>query len=170
VESTEDAIVALIPRLRRYARALVGDADRADDLVQDCLARAWGRLGRWRRGSDLRAWLFTIAHNLHANECRRAARAPDWVALDDCGDLAGSSSAGVEAAVVLRDLQGALAALPVEQREVLLLVSLEGMRYEEVAAILAVPVGTVMSRLHRARERLRRHLAGERPRGLRSVK
>lgn len=143
--------VALIPRLRRYARALVGDRSSADDLVQDTLERAWARLHLWQRGTDLRAWLFTVMHNVHANRAR-AFRAHSEFDED-------APETGFEPAenglLELRDLERALAALPVEQREVLLLVALEDLSYAETASTLGIPSGTVMSRLSRARERLR---------------
>ena len=144
-------IVELIPRLRRYARALVRDRTRADDLVQDTLERAWNKFHLWRPGSDLRAWLFTVMHNVHVNQVR-ASR--DHVMLDDEGaEMAVAATQG--ASLEIRDLENALALLPVEQREVLLLIALEDMSYAEVASALGIPIGTVMSRLSRAREKLR---------------
>ncbi len=149
--SDAESLVALIPRLRRYARALVGDRAAADDLVQDTLERAWTKLHLFRRGTDLRAWLFTVMHNVHVNQVR-AARPTD--ALDDeMPELAQRASQGD--ALLVRDLERALAALPVAQREVLLLVALEDLSYEETARVLGIPIGTVMSRLARAREKLR---------------
>ena len=144
-------IVELIPRLRRYARALVGDRARADDLVQDTLERAWNKFHLWRPGSDLRAWLFTVMHNVHVNQVR-ASR--DHAMLDDEGaEMAVAAVQG--AALEIRDLERSLALIPAEQREVLLLVALEDMSYAEVANALGIPIGTVMSRLSRAREKLR---------------
>jgi len=167
VSSFETGLIEQIPRLRRYARALTGDAGRADDLVQDCLERAWSRMHRWRAGSDLRAWLFTIMHNLHVNQVRYAARRQGQVPLDDHdGPVADGHLEGR----LVDEIEAGLAGLPVEQREVLLLVALEGLRYEEVAAVLEIPLGTVMSRLYRARERMRRWLDGERPARLVRVK
>ena len=157
-----------IPRLRRYARALTGDRTRADDLVQDCLARAWEKLSLWRRGTDLRAWLFTILHNLYVNDVRRQKSRPELLALDEEA-LDVPQCANTDSGLALRDLEAALKQLPAEQREVLLLVSLEQLRYEEVARMLDIPVGTVMSRLARARERLRTLLDGTGPQ-LRRVK
>ena len=165
----DDEILEQIPRLRRYARALTGDADRADDLVQDCLTRGLSRLRLWRRGSDLRAWLFTIMHNLYANEQRRLRRTPTIVPITEAVEPPGKDMP-LDDSLQLVELQAALGRLPPEQREVLLLVALEGMRYEDVARILRIPAGTVMSRLHRARERLRRALNDESKPGLRSVK
>ncbi len=148
--------VELIPRLRRYARALAGDRARADDLVQDTLERAWNKFHLWRPGSDLRAWLFTVMHNVHVNQVR-AAR--DHASLDDEGAemaVAPVQGAGLE----IRDLERSLALLPPEQREVLLLVALEDLSYAEVASALGIPIGTVMSRLSRAREKLRGMMHG----------
>jgi RNA polymerase sigma-70 factor, ECF subfamily len=145
---------AEIPRLRRYARALTRDAVRADDLVQSCLARALAKSHLWQPGTDLRAWLFTILHNQHVNDVRRAVREGINVPMDDVAPvLTVPSTQG--ATLQLRDLDRAMARLPEEQRQVLLLVGLEGMRYEEVAIVLDVPVGTVRSRLSRGRDMLR---------------
>jgi len=159
-----------IPRLRRYARALTGSAATADDLVQDCLERAWSRLHRWRRGSDMRAWLFTIMHRLNANRVRRLVAHPAEYPLDDAHERVLAAPGSPEAALEIDDLDAALAALPDGQREVLLLVALEGLSYAAVAQVLDLPQGTVMSRLHRARERLRRELAGEGAPRLRRIK
>lgn len=149
-------IVELIPRLRRYARALVSDRARADDLVQDTLERAWNKFHLWRPGSDLRAWLFTVMHNVHVNQVR-ASR--DHAVLDDEGpEMAVAAVQG--ASLEIRDLERALAVLSPEQREVLLLIALEDMSYAEVAAMLDIPIGTVMSRLSRAREKLRALMHG----------
>jgi RNA polymerase sigma-70 factor, ECF subfamily len=143
-----------IPRLRRYARALTRDATRADDLVQSCLLRALAKSHLWQPGTDLRAWLFTILHNQHVNDVRRAVREGINIPVEDVAPvLTVPSTQG--AALQLRDLDRAMARLPEEQRQVLLLVGLEGMRYEEVAAVLDIPVGTVRSRLSRGRDMLR---------------
>lgn len=142
-----------IPALRRYARVLLQDAERADDLVQDCLERALARRRLWRRPGNFRAWLFTIMHNLHANQARSASRRPAVVPLDQA-DAPGRSPDQIDA-VAASEIMTALAQLSEEQREVLVLVAVEGLRYAEVAKILGLPIGTVMSRLGRARERLR---------------
>ncbi|MGH7096929.1 MAG: sigma-70 family RNA polymerase sigma factor [Stellaceae bacterium] len=148
-------LVVEIPRLRRYARALTRDASRADDLVQSCLVRAVAKQHLWQVGTDLRAWLFTILHNQHVNDVRRAVREGVSVAVEDVAPiLTVQSNAG--AALQLRDLERAIAVLPEEQRQVILLVGLEGMRYEDVATILDIPIGTVRSRLSRGREMLRK--------------
>jgi RNA polymerase sigma-70 factor, ECF subfamily len=155
VADTHREIEAEIPRLRRYARALTRDGITADDLVQDCLTRALGKLHLWQQGTDLRAWLFTILHNQYVNHIRRAVREGSVVGLNESEPLlrrAPQQGKRLE----LRDLERAIVKLPEEQRAVILLVGLEGMRYEEVAAVLDVPVGTIRSRLSRGREALRR--------------
>jgi RNA polymerase sigma-70 factor (ECF subfamily) len=152
-----ERLVELIPRLRRYARALVGDRASADDLVQDTLERAWAKLHLYRRGTDLRAWLFTVMHNVHVNKVR-ATRVTDTLE-DDLPELGQRASQGD--ALLVRDLDRAIARLPSEQRAVLLLVTLEEMSYEEVARALGIPIGTVMSRLSRAREKLRMMMLGQ---------
>ena len=148
-------IAAHIPRLRRYARALAGDSHRADDLVQDTLERALTKCHLWRHGSDLRAWMFTIMHNVFINQLKARRE----LALDDAVED-GLQSAPQSDPLELRDLDAALRRLPVEQREVLLLVGLEQLSYAEASQALGVPVGTVMSRLSRGRERLRAVMSG----------
>ena len=155
------ALLAEIPRLRRYARALLGNRAAADDLVQDTLERAWARHALWRAGSDLRAWLFSIMHNLRVDQLRRPS-APIHSIDED--DLEVPTRATQNDRLEVRDLESALRQLPDEQREVLLLVALEDLAYAEVADALGIPVGTVMSRLARGRERLRL-LMEERPHG-----
>ena len=150
------ALVACIPRLRRYARALVGDLAGADDLVQDTMERAWLRLSSWRRTAELRPWLFAIMHNLHIDQLRRAC--VPTVPFDE--STPEPSQPAAASTLDARDMQAALAILPPDQRAVLLLVALDDMTYEQVAATLQIPIGTVMSRLSRAREKLRAHLAG----------
>jgi len=148
---------AQIPRLRRYARALMRDASRADDLVQDTIVRALAKQHLWQPDSNLRAWLFTLMHNQHVNNVRRFAREGAAVDVDDvAADLVAVSDP--MASRELSELNIAIARLPEEQRQVLLLIGLEGIRYDEAAAVLDVPIGTVRSRLSRAREALRRML------------
>ena len=145
-----------IPRLRRYARALTREAARADDLVQSCLVRALAKQHLWQPGTDLRAWLFTILHNQHINDVRREAREGVVVRVEDVATSpAMAMPPRASAALQLRDLDRAIAKLPAQQREVILLVGLEEMRYEDVAQILNIPIGTVRSRLSRGRETLR---------------
>jgi RNA polymerase sigma-70 factor (ECF subfamily) len=152
-------LVAAIPRLRRYARVLTGDATRADDLVQDTLARAWEKRRLWQAGTDLRAWLFTVMHNVHVNQIALIRREAANVSLD-----ADPTGIGWQLPVrgnqldriELLEAVEQMGRLPADQREVLLLAAVEEMRYEEIATVLAVPIGTVMSRLSRARDKLRR--------------
>ena len=142
---------ALIPRLRRYARALTHQQALADDLVQDALERAWARRGQWRPGTDLRAWVFTILHNVFISDARRV-RLASPAAESDSAQQHHERSADPAA---LFDLERALARLQPEQRAVVLLVGLEEMSYREAADVLGVPAGTIMSRLARGRARLR---------------
>src|SRR5436190_6374247 len=143
----------LIPRLRRYARALTRDGNRADDLVQECLVRALAKQHLFQPGTDLRAWLFTLLHNQHVSEIRRAAPLGNPAGVDELAPVPveGNAIPSVE----LKELEHAIAKLPIEQRQAVLLVGLEGMPYEEVASILNVPIGTVRSRLSRGRDLLR---------------
>jgi RNA polymerase sigma-70 factor (ECF subfamily) len=153
-------LVAALPRLRRYARVLTGDVHRADDLVQDTLARAWEKRRLWQAGSDLRAWLFTIMHNVHANQFSLRQREYAQTSLDADEGRAAGWEIPVRATqadrVLLAEVLVQIGRLPVEQREVLVLAAVEELRYEEIGAVLNVPIGTVMSRLSRAREKLRR--------------
>ena len=154
------AILTELPRLRRYARAMVGNRAAADDLVQDTLERAWSRLAQWQVGSDLRAWLFGIMHNLRVDQLRRPGLNTQPMGEEEFEvPIRATQSDYLE----LSDLEVALARLPEEQRAVLLLVALEEMSYEEVARTLEIPLGTVMSRLSRGRERLRLILNGGQP-------
>lgn len=145
-------IVDQIPSLRRYARALTGNSWAADDLVQDTLERACRKWRLWIVGSDLRAWLFTVMHNVYANQVRKATQQHQAFVFD-VDDVAHELVAPSSTGATL-DLQRCLTRLPDDQRAVLLLVGVEEMSYAEVAKILAIPIGTVMSRLSRARHRL----------------
>lgn len=145
--------------LRRYARVLTGDAWAADDLVQDTLERACRKWLLWRTGSDLRAWLFTLMHNLYLNQRRSAAP----LHMFDIDTLAASLPAPAGPGDMALDLERCLQRLPAEQRAVLLLVTLEDMSYADTARVLQIPVGTVMSRLSRARMRLRELLEAAEP-------
>jgi len=150
-------IQPLIPALRRFARALTRNAETADDLVQDTMVRAL-RGEHLFHGGNLRTWLFTILLNLDRNRRRGLARKPFLAVVEDVdppGDPAGDGSS--------RDIERGLALLPPEQRETLLLVTLEGLSYREAAEMQGVPIGTVMSRLSRARTTLREYLDGELP-------
>lgn len=162
------AILAELPRLRRYARALVGSREAADDLVQDTLERAWSRVAQWQPGSELRSWLLAIMHNLRIDQMRRPALA---VTPLDEEAIELPARATQTDLIELGELDAALSCLPEEQRAVLLLVALEDMSYAQVAATLNIPAGTVMSRLARGRERLRGILdARSKPAQLRVVR
>jgi len=150
-------IIEHIPRLRRYARALVGDRYAADDLVQDTLERAFVKLHLWRPGSNMRAWLFTIMHNVFVNQAR-SHRPEVELDMEELSTL--SVKASQPDHVELADVDKALRSVAPEQREVLLLVAVEQMTYGEVAKALSIPIGTVMSRLSRGRERLRHVMSG----------
>lgn len=146
-------IVDQLPGLRRYARALTGDAWAADDLVQDTLERACSRWRLWLAGSDLRAWLFTLMHNLFVSQVRSGkVQRRSTVDADDALRDVAAPAAPLDASI---DLQRCLLKLPDDQRVVILLVTLEDMSYAQVARITGTPIGTVMSRLSRARERMR---------------
>ena len=152
----ETLIVDQIPGLRRYARALSLNRDYADELVQDCLERAWSRFHTWSPGSNLRAWLFTIMHNIFLNSIRKQNNGPAFISIDEQ-----EFTAQHRDPMALRDLESGLAALSPEQREIIALAGLEQMTYEEISNILKVPVGTVMSRLSRSREKLRQLMSIE---------
>lgn len=155
----EHQLIEEIPALRRYARTLTRDRESADDLVQDCLERAWKNIGTLKPDSHLRAWLFTIMRNLFFNERRRQKRSPLVAGMDDVDEM-NSCPGGPEVPVQIEELEKFLMNLSDDQREIITLVAIEGMAYRDVAAILDVPVGTVMSRLHRARETLRVRVFG----------
>ncbi|MEP7298126.1 MAG: RNA polymerase sigma factor [Burkholderiales bacterium] len=153
----DQQLLTWVPRLRRYARALAGNRADADDLVQDTLERAWTRAGLWRGVADMRGWLFSIMHNLHVDGVRRPRVATQAID-DDTPEVAVAPTQGERLAVL--DLQAALDQLPVEQKQIVLLIALEDMSYADVAATLGIPIGTVMSRLSRGRERLRALMDG----------
>lgn len=146
------SLLALIPNLRAFAISLCGDADRADDLVQDTLVRAWDHLEKFEEGTNLRAWLFTILRNTYFShyrkrrrevEDREGARAAELAVLPD-----------QHAHLDLEDFRRALATLPADQREALVLVGAAGFSYEEAAGVCGCAVGTIKSRVNRARTRL----------------
>lgn len=155
------AIVACIPNLRRYARGLVSDPTLADDLVQDTLERAWSRFSLWQKRGDIRAWMFGIMHNRFIDGLRSKGRQLEDSVGDALPEISqrAKQSDGIE----VRDLDRVLQQLPAEQREVMLLIAVEEMSYGEAATALGVPIGTVMSRLARGREKLRQELQGREP-------
>jgi RNA polymerase sigma-70 factor (ECF subfamily) len=156
---TVEQLQAQIPRLRRYARALTGSREAADDLTQDTLERAWSKRALWRPDTNLRAWLFAVMHNVFVNGLKRGRPMASLESLleDGAPELA-AAEASAETGAALRDMRTALAQLPLEQRQVVLLVGLEQLTYAEAAQVLQVPIGTVMSRLSRGRDRLRQLL------------
>jgi len=149
----------LIPALRRYARSLLRNRSSADDLVQDCLERA---ISRWsqRRDGEVRSWLFAILHNLAVDRFRKAASRGTHIPIDDAGENDFGEAATQEQKLMYRDVMTKLARLPDDQRAVLLLVAVEDLSYADAAKVLGIPIGTVMSRLSRARERLQQELDG----------
>jgi RNA polymerase sigma-70 factor (ECF subfamily) len=168
-------LVEHIRALRRYARGLTGNPADADDLVQECLARVLAQMRAWREVRDLRAYLFTTLHNIFIDGRRRRQNAGAEMPIDD-----GVGGTVVPAPLVVpasqlarlevRDMLSALSSIPNEQREVVLLVGLEGMSYQQTAEILGIPIGTVMSRLSRGREALRQLTTQGRSARLRVVK
>jgi RNA polymerase sigma factor (sigma-70 family) len=153
----------LIPALRRYARALLSDRSAADDLVQDCLERVIGRWHQRRADGDARTWVFTILHNLAMSRLRQNTRRGRHLALEDADEGATARPPTQEDGLRHRDLLEALKTLPDDQRSVLLLVSVEDLSYAETARVLDIPLGTVMSRLSRAREKLQRAMEAGAP-------
>ena len=147
-------IEPLIPSLRRYARALMKDRAAADDLVQDCLERAISRWHQRRADGNARTWIFTILHNLAINRFRQAVVRGKHLPLDDADDSALGQPASQEDQLKYSEVLDKVSQLPEEQRGVLLLVAVEDLSYAEAARVLDIPIGTVMSRLSRARERL----------------
>ena len=156
-----------IPALRRYAHALAYDSMEADELVQDCLERALRKRFLWKPTSSVRAWLFTMLHNINANKVRKFKRQPVVSSLEDDID---KTLHPIDSDMGIRDIKTCLRQLPEQQQHILLLVALEGMSYKEVGKILNIPVGTVMSRLSRAREALRTIMTAAQTPRLRRVK
>ena len=159
-----------IPALRRYALSLLRDREEVDDLVHDCLVCALDQLHTRRENGELRPWLFAIMHNLFVSGVRRRGRRPRPVSIDEVDENRLGMQAGQDDHIQTRDLMRAVDELPEEQRSVLLLVSVEDLSYAQVAGVLGIPIGTVMSRLSRARERLRQSVDGEKYPALRRVK
>ena len=169
MDAIADLVEPLVPALRRYAWALVRDREAADDLVQDCLERAVSRWHRRRQDGDLRAWLFAILHNLFIDGLRTRRRQGLRVGMEV---LAAMPAPGQdqESRLAIRDILNCLAMLPADQQAVILLVGVEDLTYDQAARVLGVPIGTVMSRLSRGRERLRALLDAAPSPALRRVK
>jgi RNA polymerase sigma-70 factor (ECF subfamily) len=155
MDKRKAAILEEIPRLRRYARALLRDRDSADDLVQDCLERAFVRLDNWQTGDSPRRWLFTIMHHLFIDQTRKAKRRSEVVVLTLDDREAMASPAQQDESVASREIVDALQQVSADRRAALLMVGIEGFSYAEAANILGVPTGTLMSRISRGREELR---------------
>lgn len=156
MQDVKDEIVALIPRLRRFTWALTGSRDEGDDLVQSGCLKALASIGQFQPGTRLDSWMFRIMRTVWMDKRRSVARRPtvnDADAIENMSD-SGSAVRGLEARLTLRRVRAAMAELPAEQREVLAMVAIEGHSYREVADTLGVPIGTVMSRLARARAKL----------------
>lgn len=153
-EQLAHEITSHVAALRRYALVLVGDSAEADDLVQECLSRVLAHMRGWRPVRDLRAYLFTTLHNVFVDASRRQKARRGDVPLDAAIATLSLPATQLKR-LEFRDLMTALGKLPTQQREVVLLIGLEGMSYIEAARVLGVPIGTVMSRLSRGREALR---------------
>ena len=169
VDALGQQFTAQIPALRRYAKALLGNSSDVEDLVQETLTRALTKRHVWDRVRDVRAYMFTTLHNLYADWVGRQARQGPLTPIENV-EWQLNKPAEQPSAMALRDLERGMRQLPMEQRQVVLLVGLEGMRYKEVAEMLDIPIGTVMSRLSRGRETLRRIMDGEERPSIRRVK
>ena len=157
-------MIALLPRLRRFARALTGSHDEGDDLVQAACERALARLDQWQPGTRLDSWMYRIAQTIWIDRHRAAKARGQTVELETVSNLVGRDGRrDVEVRLMLGAISRAMSELPEEQRGVLVLVSVEGLSYREAAEVLAVPIGTVMSRLARARQRLHEMVNGTAP-------
>jgi RNA polymerase sigma-70 factor (ECF subfamily) len=168
--SFADDLLSEVPHLRRFARGLCGDPGLADDLVQDCLERALAKAHLYDPSRPLRAWLYAVLRNIHISGLRRAGRSQIAMSIDDMASGEDAIAGEQEAQLGVRDVSEALDRLPPAHREVILLVALEEMSYRDVAEITGVPLGTVMSRLSRARSTLRNILEGKDVPALRRVK
>ncbi len=155
MDTRKAAILAEIPRLRRYAQALLRDRDAADDLVQDCLERALSRLDNWQTSESPRRWLFTIMHHIFVDQLRKIKRRAEVVMLTLDDHEALSTPAVQAESVASREIIDALQAVSPDRRAALVMVGVEGFSYAEAANILGIPAGTLMSRIARGREELR---------------
>lgn len=161
-DDVRNEIVSLLPKLRRFAVALTGSADQADDLVQEACARALSRLDQWQEGTRLDSWMFKIAQNIWYDRVRARRARGDQVPVDDAGDIPGPDGRTItDNRLMLVAVRRGMMSLPEDQRVVLTLVCIEGISYKEAAAVLDVPIGTVMSRLARGRAALAAYLDGE---------
>ncbi len=155
-------MVALLPRLRRFAFVLTRDLERADDLVQETCVRALDKLGQWEAGTRLDSWLYRIAQNIWFDTLRAQKTRGQQQDIDERYDLVGEDGRNVaESRLALADISNAIGRLPAEQQVLIALVCIDGLSYKEAAETLQVPIGTVMSRLARARQAL--YVAAGRP-------
>lgn len=162
MESVRARIVAFLPRLRRFCAVMARNEDRGDDLMQATVERALTRIDQWQAGSSLESWMFRIAQNIHIDELRAQGRRGITIDIDEAVSLTGDDGrAVVEGRSDLNQARAAMAALPDEQRVLMALVVLDGRSYKEAAEILDIPIGTVMSRIARARQSIDRALRGE---------
>jgi len=162
IRYNNDMIITEIPHLQRYARVLLRDTDAAEELVQNCLERALKRYHLWQPHKRLRPWLFTIMHNLYVDSLRRPAARYTNVSLDAVSELR-SHAASQEEQLNVSSVLLAIDKLPLDQRNVLILIGLDELSYAEAAIVLSIPEGTLMSRLHRARVKLRKNLGLKKP-------
>lgn len=161
-EDVKPRIIAFLPRLRRFCLALTGSNDRCDDLLQETVERALTRIEQWQAGTSLESWMFRIAQNLHIDDARKQGRRGQQVDIEQLADVSGEDGRTiVEVRSELEHAQKAMAALPDEQRILLALVVIDGRSYREVAEILELPMGTVMSRISRARQAIDLYLNGK---------
>lgn len=161
-EDVKPRIIAFLPRLRRFCLALTGSNDQCDDLLQETVERALARIEQWQAGTSLESWMFRIAQNLHIDHIRAQGRRGQQVDLDQLADMSGDDGrATTEARSELAHVQAAMAALPDEQRILLALVVIDGRSYKEAAEMLDLPMGTVMSRISRARHAIDLYLNGK---------
>jgi RNA polymerase sigma-70 factor (ECF subfamily) len=158
MDEKRGAILAELPRLRRYARALMRDRDQADDLVQDCIEKALARLDSWQTGDNPRRWLFTIMHHIFVDQLRRVKRRGEPVNIDTAQGAAFVTEPSQLDNLAAQEVMQALQAIAPDRRSALVLVAVEGLTYAEAATVLGIPAGTVMSRIARGREELRKEL------------
>ncbi len=161
-EDVKPRIIAFLPRLRRFCMALTGSNDQCDDLLQETVERALARIEQWQAGTSLESWMFRIAQNLHIDRIRAQGRRGKMVDVEELADLSGDDGRTItEARSEFAHVQTAMAALPEEQRILLALVAIDGRSYQEAAEITGMPIGTVMSRISRARHALDLYLNGK---------
>lgn len=154
-------IIAFLPRLRRFCCTLTGTQDQGDDLLQSTVERALGRIDQWQEGTSLESWMFRIARNMHIDQVRSARLRGTSVDIDEAYDVQGEDGVSItEARSDLATARAAMAALPEEQRELMALVVVEGQSYKQAAEILEIPIGTVMSRIARARRAIDAYVHG----------